>query len=187
MRRIRLLAAAVFLAAVCSAPAHAGLIFEFSFDNTVGTTPGTVTGRIFGLEDNRDGQAATSIVIDTFPDTLEGSFLTDNDAAGWDSVAWNSFDVSNGAITAAIFSAQTVSSSTANKLCLRTSNKCVAGRDGGNFLTLDNGRTYVSNNGGFSGVRFAAVAIPLPPALALFAFGLGALGLAPRGRSKRRR
>jgi len=43
------------------------LSFQSSFTNTIGNIPGAVTGRVLGLVDNTAGQAATSVIIDTYP------------------------------------------------------------------------------------------------------------------------
>jgi hypothetical protein len=47
---------------------HAGpLDFMFSFSNTVGNVNGTVTGEIFGLSDNASNQAASNVILDSYP------------------------------------------------------------------------------------------------------------------------
>jgi hypothetical protein len=51
-------------------PARADLIFDFSFSNTTGNVAGTVTGEILGLTDNTALEAATDIVITSYPDAV---------------------------------------------------------------------------------------------------------------------
>jgi hypothetical protein len=89
----------VTLAAV---PAYA-LNFDFSFTNTEGNVPGTVTGEIDGLANNATG-AATAVFIDTFPAGLGLSITTPfNALASANTVNGNTFTVSGGQITAALF------------------------------------------------------------------------------------
>lgn len=86
-----------------SSVAQANLVFAFSFDNDSGNEPGAVSGTIFGLVDNQDGQSATSIVLTSFPAGLGTPFNLD--VTMYDSQTANSFDVLNGQIVAANFDA----------------------------------------------------------------------------------
>ena len=199
MRHTRIFAAVAFLAAAFTTPAHASLIFGFSFlDANYGSD--YVTGRILGLEDNRAGQAASSVIIDTYPDWLSGSFDNTNDAVLWNSVLDNSFDVTDGMITSSTFRATDIADSspafTNDILCLlndgdyceiASNHFAVFGLAGPYGLRTNSG-TYpieYTRLGSISATGSGAIGVPLPPALPLFAFGLVALGLALRGRSKR--
>lgn len=72
--------------------------FSFSFTNTVFNTPGTVTGRIFGLTDNATS-AVTDVVLDSFPAAFGLPAAPVDIFALASFVADNSFTVSGGNIT----------------------------------------------------------------------------------------
>jgi hypothetical protein len=99
MRGFGILALSFVLA---SGTAHAALDFDFSFTNSTGNVSGTVTGEIFGLADNTSNEAATDIVIDSYPSGL-GFPSTPWDVFNMSgiTVVTNSFTVSGGEITAA--------------------------------------------------------------------------------------
>lgn len=94
------------LLAILASNAFAGpLTFTFSFTNTTGNTPGTVTGRILGLSDNGTGPAS-QVFIDAYPRAYDPTpFSLPIDAALWPGQFQNTFTVSRGAITSARFDA----------------------------------------------------------------------------------
>ncbi len=175
-------AALVLLATFVMAPnAHAALIFKFSFENTEGNTPGTVSGRIFGLEDNMDDQSATSIILDEFPGGLGGVADAGFDVVLWANVFVNSFNVFNGEITFGRVAVQNPGGDT-----FALFNPYISGCCGtvNNALSLDNGQTVTANTGEFAGVTYTNVSeVPLPAALPLFLAGLAGLGFARRKRA----
>jgi hypothetical protein len=79
--------------------------FDFTFSNTRGTQAGTVTGEIFGLNNNATGPAS-EIIITSFPAALDsifgsGAVIPTN----WNVQLLNSFTVQNNIITSLIFRA----------------------------------------------------------------------------------
>ena len=156
-----------------SMPARAVTV-DFSFDNVTGSVAGTVTGAIFGLPFNGTG-AATDIEIYSAPATLLASlpalpFSVFTYAANLGQpVTFNSFTLTNGTVTAALF---------------QINGGFFDLNVGGAFnqLTINDytpGSTfpihYIGNQSGFAGVSFATT--PLPDSLPLFATGLALLGL----------
>ena len=113
MRTVKLgLLAVVMLTAVVG-QARASQIFDFSFTNTVGNTPGTITGQIV-LGFSGDGHGvATSLIIDSFPSPpFVASGFGSLDAASWafaqtTFVPGNEFFVTNGQLTYGEFTATT--------------------------------------------------------------------------------
>jgi hypothetical protein len=131
-------------------PAQA-LDFFFSFNNVNGTTNGTVSGRIIGLEDNTPNQMADNVFIDDFPAGLGGAFNNmSNDALTWSNVAAHSFTVTNGNLTSANFNALDTSNSETDFLRLN-----FAGTT--NNLSLDGFSTSVSNFNSLTGLTFTPV------------------------------
>jgi hypothetical protein len=112
MRTVKPSVLAALRVAAMAGQVEASLIFDYSFTNTVGTLPGTVTGQILGLTDNSTGPA-THVLIDTFPPEFEIQLLS----APVDAMAWtikaDTFTVTNGQVTAADFNAQFGNFSTA--------------------------------------------------------------------------
>lgn len=163
------------------APAvQAALVFSFSFDNDIDdpgkAIDGTVTGRIFGLVDNTTSQAATSVVIDSFPSGL-GGVVDEAEVLDWTFVDLNNFDVAGGEITLADFSATLLTDPVEDmdQLCFRT---IASGTCSGyvNVFTMDQVNTYVANNT-VGGVTFDQV-VPIPGAVWLFGSGLmGLIGI----------
>ncbi|BAZ33058.1 hypothetical protein NIES4074_55680 [Cylindrospermum sp. NIES-4074] len=159
------------------APAKA-LDFSFSFTSfnqevqQVGEftfIPGTVTGRILDLADNTVDQAASKVIIDTYPGDIgvPGPGLV---ATAWGIPGRNVFSVSSGNITKAIFS---VSSSESSIFCFGSGTKSNCGTDDNsltaNFIT----GKFVSNGGGFSGITFTNLdATPVP-----FSFADGSVAI----------
>jgi len=72
--------------------------FDFSFTGSLGT----VTGEIFGLTNTGVGQAATELLIFTYPGSLN-PFDTNLNATTWALQSSNQFTESGGAITYADF------------------------------------------------------------------------------------
>lgn len=157
------------------ASSASALTFQFTFTNTVGNVAGSVSGKIFGLADNLAGQAATSVLIETFPAGLGGIVNVGLDAVTWGVQNANAFAVAGGAITAANFFAQDITGggAAADTLLLNA----VAGF---NLLTFDNNGTQVRNNAGLGGTTYAQVsAVPEPGTWGLL--GIGLVGLAIAG------
>lgn len=173
-----------YCAAAFSLPADASTLdFTFSFtDNAFSNVSGTVTGEIFGLSDNTANQAASQIIINSYPSALglgSSPILTTTsflDATKW-LVDTNLFTVSAGQITFTHFYAHQLSGE--GNLALQAIGQ------GGDFLqsspfpgpTIEGTATYqlVTN----------VSVTPLPAALPLYATGLGALALL-RWRRKRK-
>jgi hypothetical protein len=86
--------------ALASTPGHA-LTFDFSLPNMFGSTPGTVTGEVDGLQDNTFRQPATEIIIGSAPSAF--NLITPFTFPGSPSTV-NAFTVTSGVITEAFFS-----------------------------------------------------------------------------------
>jgi hypothetical protein len=180
-----LVAVTAFAAILTSAPSHAStLSFDFSFTNTLGVTPGTVTGQIYGLSDNATS-AATAVIIDSYPAIL-GSVATPFDILSYplvagnpNSVVANSFTVAGGQITNVNFYAdgQCLPSPPCGYaplfLYLGTGSSPSAYVFGASdpLTGLSNGAVQAESDF----ITFTPT--PLPATLPLFATGLGALGL----------
>jgi hypothetical protein len=99
MIRILTLAVALVLG-TAGAQAATLLDFSFSFTNNNGNVSGTVTGIIYGLQDNTNGQAAANVVITSAPAELGAVTYPLSAMVG---VVSNSFNVLNGQITDSVF------------------------------------------------------------------------------------
>ena len=156
MTRILTLIGALILL-VFASPSHA-LTFQFSFAN--------IQGLISGLEDNSSGQAADSVAVTVSP-TLGGlgEYVPGSNF-------FNTFDVSGGAITGALFQ------STVGDFRLTL----------GTNPSLSNGSLFNEDEEhGLSGIlsySLVAETTPLPAAFWLFAGGLGLLGMFYRKKEK---
>ena len=161
-----------------TAAAHAAPItFVFSFINLNGNIAGTVTGRIFGLQDNGANQAATSLIIDSFPAGLAvASGINNSNVLAWNSVQGNKFTVVNGVMTSEQFLAQHVDDVRTDTFFLGavifTTNCCGTVANSG--LSLDNGLRIVG------GANPTFTAAPEPGTFALFGIGVFGAMLAKR-------
>lgn len=161
-------------------PANADLIFEFSFDNVLGTVPGTIEGLIvfdFLSHPSDSGTgAATSIEILSAPGAIPPS-IEGNDVTLWMTQAINTFSIVNGSITDYQFGASegAVPGLNDNVFCLNNGGFFVVGGvyicgPGENYF--GDAFDYVYNVDGISGVSFRAVSVPEPGTLVLLAIGL---------------
>lgn len=183
---------AILGVAMFASPDNANaLAFKFTIIGDYGV-PDTVEGRIFGLQDNLSGQAASSIIIDSLPPAF-GGLAGGNDAVLWTDVNPNSFDVLSGQIIAATFYSADFPAPS-NAADPFDTLRIGAGEDAAEChqsLNLDrcfshywkhNGNTTdeISTLQGSDGILFSA--IPAPSTSALFGLGLAGLGLAARRR-----
>jgi hypothetical protein len=156
----------IFGGAVGCSPTSAST-FQFSFSSGVNDTSltpvtGTVTGLIFGLSDNGNGQIPTSIEITSSPYGLVGDTLFNypGSTAG--------FNVVGGQISGA------------NGVTFElNSDTYLAFNDslGRNYLTDYSNNTIVTNQGGFDGVTYSEVpAVPEPSTWAMMLLGFAGLG-----------
>lgn len=147
-----------------SSPASA-LDFKFSFGNVVGSTPGTVEGRIMGLADNATSPAV-QVFIDSTPAALGFGPSPVNAMTFFNQVTENSFTVANAQVVEGSFFANT--SGSAPWFWLN--------RNGINFLGNPvNNAFNVWNSDGFSGLTFTRITstnVPAPAPIfgAAFAF-----------------
>ena len=142
---------------VFSAPCHASVVYEFSFDNVQnggGVVDGTIT-----LPSSADGTySATSVIVTTNPQGYGlGQYVGHPDA--------NIFTISGGSISGATFESFGID----NSAC------CSLG-----LFSTDAGLTQNTNSitfGENDPVTYALQATPLPPALLLFASALALIGV----------
>ncbi|THD62343.1 PEPxxWA-CTERM sorting domain-containing protein [Phenylobacterium sp.] len=163
--------------------AHA-LDFTFSSDLTLGDPTiqsGSVTGEIFGLQNNVDGQAATDVVITSYAPGVLGlpgtpfslfdyaNFL----AANVDPniyVDQNDWDVENGQVVFAVFQIF------GGYFDLNVANRF-------NSMVSPDAQTRVQNLGGFDAVTFSGP-IPEPATWTMMLLGFGGLGAGLRARRR---
>ena len=158
---------------IWAAPVHAAS-FNFSFTNQfpLGGVNGTVAGRIDGLADTGTS-AATAVFITSSPAGLFYPLSASDNILAQPSVfvGFNSFTVTNGAMTAENFQAQFPIANTPEFFALLLNSafpQFNANRFGPttDFLVLSLSATFTPVS-----------QVPLPAALPIFATGLGALGL----------
>jgi hypothetical protein len=189
-----LIVAAILVATASQSQAsqsQASQIFDFSLQNdpTINNppivgVPGTVTGKIV-LSLNGDGTgAASSVLIGSYPNDLNGIAQFPTDAITWNDYSLangfvpNSFTVSNGQITSAQFLSldeTPVGNPTLfGELAINASGVTNALFFQNNLPTPQ----YLSteNAGGLAGVSFAPAATPEPATITLLASGLFAAG-----------
>jgi hypothetical protein len=150
--------------------------FLFSFSNNEGKTPGTVSGEIFGLQDNATS-AATDIIVTAYPAGDYGfpaaPFSPIALAAARNGyIAANSFTVQNDEIVAAVFQMIAYSYFDIN----------VDGKYNELYFVPSNN---TRNLEGLAGVTFTPVSSPTPEAPAWIALlvGMGLLGAKLRRRA----
>jgi hypothetical protein len=169
----RNLIAAAFALAFASTPSHGDtLTFTFSFSNVDGNVSGIVSGEIFGLTDNATS-AASAVVIENGPASLGLSLPITAPPLFSGS---NSFTVASGVITDSFFQATFALPSLLVHFLIASPS--VPGLRAG-LLEVDNLRfdTFNVVDTPTSPI-FAQVPLhPLPPALQLFASGIGAMAL----------
>jgi hypothetical protein len=111
-RSVRLVVLAVTLLAYIPRLDAGAVNFIFSFTNSTGNVPGTVTGEILGLLDNSTSPAA-HIIINSYPGAFNPTpFSPPVDASAFPNQFLNSFTVTGGVITSAKFDADTAFLST---------------------------------------------------------------------------
>jgi hypothetical protein len=173
MRKI-LIVLTIGIAALASAPSRAAT-YDFSFGNMYGTVFGTVTGTIILPDGNATNEAATSVTITSAPSSLAS--LLPNPILGTDltnPTNSNSFTVSNGKITSALFY-YTI--------------------PGGGYFEISSSASYrdlllnfsdagVIEPGNYTTFTPVAATTPLPATLPLFAGGLGFVGYLARRRKR---
>lgn len=165
------------------------LDFNFSFSDDTGlavspgvSIPGTVTGRILGLEDNTFGQQATDVEIFSYPvgiQDLPGTPFSVADYAAFLNgflhnpsigISQNDFDVQDGQITFAIY-----------QIFGGYFDMNVQGEF--NSMVSPDSKTRVQNLGGLGAITFPAA--PEPATWGLMLLGFGGLGAVMRSRRAR--
>ncbi len=185
-----LLAVSGIAALLAVSPAEA-LTFDFTINNTTGNViafpGGQVTGQIFGLSANGNGQAASEVVVDTVPAGYQTIFPTptyplDTLAKNTNSPFDNSFNVTNGVIT---FFDYDVGTDTAHSpgneyaLQLLTSAGCCGSFS---FTVEENSSSQISTNG----LGFFVTPTPLPSTWTMLIAGFAGLGFFAYRSSKKR-
>jgi hypothetical protein len=161
MKRI-MMALSAGLIGLLHPTASNALVFKFSFSNTGGTVPGTVTGEIFGLV-NGTAVPATNVVLDSYPAGLGLPSPPLNAFTG--SIADNAFNVSSDQITRADFDIEAGSLFSFGMLT----------ESPNNFLISGAGPNLAVRSDQFP--SFTLVAVREPSSVALVATGFAALWL----------
>lgn len=133
--------------------------FKFSFENLEGNVPGTVTGEIHGLVDNKNGQLPSSIILTSWPEGLEGSVPVKRDLREW-SYSGGVFNVADGGIQWVSFIAQDdpIHLNVFSLYAGFGAPDCCGPLS--NALTFDGSTTVTGNNSNVPGISFATL---LPP------------------------
>jgi hypothetical protein len=143
--------------------------FDFSITNTDGTTPGTITGEIFGLTNDGTAGSATEVLITGYP-AGDASIIGSSslNATSWDDQLDNSFTETGGSITSAIFWAIDGTNPDTPDLFI--------GIEGANGFSIPGTAAGTYNYGGTDGITFTAVT-PEPGTISLMMTGVGLLGV----------
>jgi len=175
-----LLAAALASASLAFAAPAEALTFDFSFTNTTGNFPGTISGQIFGLTDNSTS-AATQVIVEGVPVNYSADFPTPtyplDTTADATSISSNAFTVVAGVITNANYFANNSTDPNQFQLELLTNSVTFA------FDVEENGSSLVATGAALFTPEVSTT--PLPGALPLFVSGLGALGLLVKRRKRK--
>jgi hypothetical protein len=158
--------------------------FTFSFTNTIGNIPGTVTGEILGLTNNATSPAA-EVLITSFPSGLNSILGSAPIIASlWAIQYENAFTETGGVVTGGGFFAQGPGNTF---LYLDGWLGVFPTPPGANYLSLD-GFTdwYVQGAYGIDAAGIVPIGTAVPEPHSLLLFGTGLLGLlAFAARSKR--
>jgi hypothetical protein len=171
--RVVLMLASALLLSFASTPSHA-LTFNFSFDNLNGNVSGTVTGQIFGLNDNATGPA-TAVDITSAPPGLVPLPLPLSMPVSGSENSNNTFTVNSGVITASGFDGVVLDGTTKIELILTSGPSLVGSASLG--VTSPPTANGVGSTIQATYTEVPTTTTPLPATLPLFATGLGALGL----------
>ena len=101
MRTVRRTLLALLMSAATIGRLQAEQIFDFSFTNTIGNVPGTVTGEIVLPFDGNGTGAASQVLLETFPSALSPIGAPPIDTTLWTYQELNTFTVSTGQVTGA--------------------------------------------------------------------------------------
>lgn len=152
---------------------HADQIFDFSFTNTLGDTPGTVTGTVdIPFAGNGTG-AATNVTITSYPGAVGNVGTPPIDVTSWSTQLTNSFTVTGGNITSVFYEALGSGLPDTGLFQLLTPN--------GELLDASTGH-FVEGPVTFT----PAVASPEPGTITLLGTGLLALGGLVVGRRRKK-
>jgi hypothetical protein len=141
------------------------LNFDFSITNTTGTTPGVVTGILFGLQNNAES-APTDIEITSAPAAFGITTPFDLEQNGFSVTSPNftELTVTNGVVTQADYQ-------------IRNGNNHLDLNVIGSFNEFVLGTADTANNegAGFSSVTYTAQVTPEPNVFSLLICGIGVL------------
>ena len=147
------LAAGVLLM-LCSIVQAQPLEFTYVIESNTAVA-GRVVGRVVGLENNTDNQAATQVIIESYPASLAGSFDSSGDVLQWNgSSPVNNFCVNGGVITCATFNNEHgVGVSQDDRFAFNS--QISAAPLVNNGLSLDSQTNLAGNDLGLAGASFA--------------------------------
>jgi hypothetical protein len=153
------LALGIFVLSASLATQGGTLDFDFSFQNTIGTVNGTVTGEILGLANNSTGPAS-EVLITGFPAGLDSTAgATPINAMSWIDQVENTFTVVNGQVVSGGFWAQQTVGVIPYGYQLYVDGE-IDPTDFVNYLNLDgNNNNYVWNTDSLAAASLAAANI----------------------------